>query len=331
MYGNVNGGCGGLEKRWARSGPWFSAKPCALNLIDGTIRLAHFTHHTCTHTPSTGFHSLEGIKTTSPAFHLSISFSSLNTPAQHPPPAPQPTTTTFAMLRHPNPTNAAAKNLMARPMDLDNPPPLRGPSLDNMRGYSHSTSGSSSPSISDSDPRSGSPSSMSSVSSTSTINSDRIDAFFRTVYGRELNTMNTAYLLPSDDVEIKVRTIYTSTPTFTTSCGTARSATPLCGLSWLGWSLRLRLPFRIPTPICLSADLDVSPSSSVSIAWTTASRTRTPTAQVRAQRQLRRERRRGPRFQQGQGETDHRLRYRLWPLVSALSLYKVPNPRKVFG
>ncbi|KAG8988747.1 hypothetical protein FRB94_002482 [Tulasnella sp. JGI-2019a] len=103
------------------------------------------------------------------------------------------------MIRQPNPTNGAGK--MPRPMEYGSA--QRAP-LDGLRGYSQSTSGSSSPSLSDSDPRSSSPaSSMSSMSSTSTVNSDRADAFFRTVCGRELNTMNTAYVLPADDAEVK--------------------------------------------------------------------------------------------------------------------------------
>ncbi|KAG8878850.1 hypothetical protein FRB98_005964 [Tulasnella sp. 332] len=114
------------------------------------------------------------------------------------------TRTQLDMIRQPNPTNAAATaSKMARPAEYGSALPQRPP-LDGMRSYSQSTSGSSSPSLSDSDPRSGSPaSSMSSMSSTSTINSDRADAFFRTVCGRELNTMNTAYVLPADDAEIK--------------------------------------------------------------------------------------------------------------------------------
>ncbi|KAG8954661.1 hypothetical protein FRC04_011094 [Tulasnella sp. 424] len=72
------------------------------------------------------------------------------------------------------------------------------------RSRSQSISGTSSPSNSDSDdPRSGSPSSVRSLSSTSTVSSDREEAFFRDMAGRKLNTMNVAYTLPSDSSEIK--------------------------------------------------------------------------------------------------------------------------------
>lgn len=96
-------------------------------------------------------------------------------------------------------------------MDIDRasvspPSSSRGSSrMQSIRERSISSSGSSSPSMSsDSDRRSGSPSSLASMSSTSTINSDRVNAFFRNVCGRELNTMNTSYMLPSDRQELKV-------------------------------------------------------------------------------------------------------------------------------
>lgn len=77
--------------------------------------------------------------------------------------------------------------------------------MDLARSRSQSISVTSSPSNSDSDdPRSGSPSSVRSLSSTSTVSSDREEAFFRDVAGRKLNTMNVAYTLPSDSSEIKV-------------------------------------------------------------------------------------------------------------------------------
>ncbi|KAG8935669.1 hypothetical protein FRC02_006945 [Tulasnella sp. 418] len=71
---------------------------------------------------------------------------------------------------------------------------------------SSSSASSSSDSLSLDSPRpsrGGSPTSLSSITSTSTVSSDRLDSFFRTVCGRQLNTMNTTYFLPSDEAEIK--------------------------------------------------------------------------------------------------------------------------------
>lgn len=103
----------------------------------------------------------------------------------------------MANLRAPTSQHPISRTML--PMDND------AMEIELARSRSQSISGTSSPSNSDSDdPRSGSPSSVRSLSSTSTVSSDREEAFFRDMAGRKLNTMNVAYTLPSDSSEIKV-------------------------------------------------------------------------------------------------------------------------------